>query len=86
MGHGKIDNSKAKKPRADSAQLVFPSQLRVGDVADEEGLRAEVVGPPKAGLAGKTTNMWIRREDETVQRQGVWEAWRKVRVIRRTAA
>jgi hypothetical protein len=28
----------------------------------------------------------VRREGETVQRAMIWEAWRKIRVIRRAAA
>jgi hypothetical protein len=67
-------------------QLVFPFELRVGDVIDDEGTRAEVVSPPKAGPAGKTTGAWVRREGETIQRETIWEAWRKVQVVRRTAA
>jgi len=69
-----------------SEQLVFPFELRVGDVIVDEGIRAEVVAPPKTGPAGKTTGAWIRHEGETVQRAMVWDTWRKVRVVRRAAA
>jgi hypothetical protein len=77
-----------KRPRspAQPEQLIFPFELRLGDVIDDEGTRAEIVAPPKAGPAGKTTNAWIRRDGETVQRHTVWDVWRKVRVIRRAAA
>jgi hypothetical protein len=40
---------------------------------------------PKAGPAGKTTGAWICREGESVQRAMVWDAWRKVRVVRKSA-
>jgi hypothetical protein len=66
-------------------QLVFPFQLRVGDVILEDGVRAEVVGAPSSLKNGKTTRAWLRREGETVQREAVWEAWRTVRVVRRVA-
>jgi hypothetical protein len=61
-------------------QLVFPFQLRLGDVILEEGVRAEVVGRPTNATNGKTTRAWLCREGETVQHEAVWEAWRKVRV------
>jgi hypothetical protein len=67
-------------------QLVFPFQLRVGDIILEDGVRAEVVGAPASLKGGKTTRAWLRREGETVEREADWEAWRKVRVIRRAAA
>jgi hypothetical protein len=66
-------------------QLVFPFQLRVGDVILEEGVRAEVVGAPSSLKNGKPTHAQIRREGETVQREAVWEAWQKVRMVRTAA-
>jgi hypothetical protein len=66
-------------------QLVFPFELRVGDVILEDGVRAEVVGAPSSLKGGKTTRAWLRHEGET-PREAVWEAWLKVRVIRRAAA
>ena len=66
-------------------QLVFPFQLRVGDVVLEDGVRAEVVGAPSSVKNGKTTRGWIRREGEMVQREVVWESWQKVRVVRTAA-
>jgi hypothetical protein len=65
---------------------VFPFQLRIGDVILEDGGRVEVTGPPESMRNGKTTRAWIRREGETVQREVVWEAWRKVRVVKKPAA
>jgi hypothetical protein len=56
---------------------VFPFELRVGDMIDDDGMRAEVVSPQKTGPAGKTTSAWTRRAGEIVQRQTVWDAWRK---------
>jgi hypothetical protein len=74
-----------KRPAAE--QLIFPFQLRVGDVVLGDGARAEIVGPPTTTGqgTGKTTRARVRHEGETVQREGVWEAWRKVRVVRRVA-
>jgi len=43
-------------------------------------VRSEVVGPPESMKNGKTTRAWVRAEGEAVQRETVWEAWRKVRV------
>jgi hypothetical protein len=77
---------KKRPARPQAEQLAFPFELRVGDVIDDEGTRAEVVAPPKAGPAGKTTGAWVRREGETAHRAMVWEAWRKVRVVRKSAA
>jgi hypothetical protein len=50
-------------------QLVFPFQLREGDVILEDGARAEVVGRPTNATNGKTTRAWLRREGETVERE-----------------
>jgi hypothetical protein len=74
------------RPQPEPEQLVFPFQLRVGDVVLEDGARAEIVGPPTVVKGGKGTRVWVRRDGETMQRETVWEAWRKVRVLRRTAA
>jgi len=74
------------RPQAAPEQLVFPFQLRVGDVVLEDGARAEVVGPPTVTSGGKATRAWVRREGETTRREAVWEAWRKVRVLRSSAA
>ena len=67
-------------------QLIFPSQLQVGDVILEEGTHAEVVGRPTNASNGKTTRAWLRREGESVQHEAVWEAWRKVWMVRRAPA
>jgi hypothetical protein len=67
-------------------QLVFPFQLRVGDVILADGAPAEVVGAPTAMKSGKTTRAWLRRDGETVQREVVWDTWRKVRAVGRAAA
>ena len=66
-------------------QLVFPFQLRVGDVIVEDGVRAEVVASPRNSVGGKMTHAWVRSEGETVRREITWEAWRKVRVVQRAA-
>jgi hypothetical protein len=77
-----------KRPAPDPQpeQLVFPFQLRAGDVILEDGVRAEVVGAPTSMKGGKTTRAWLRRDGETVQHEAIWEAWRRVRVVRRVAA
>lgn len=72
-------------PRPQAEQLVFPFQLRIGDVILDDGARAEVMGRPTNASNGKTTRAWLLREGETVQREAVWEAWRRVRVVRRAA-
>jgi hypothetical protein len=48
-------------------------------------VRAEVVGPPTSAIGGKMTRAWLRSEGETAQREAVWEAWRKIRVVQRAA-
>ena len=78
--------SRKRSARPQPEQLIFPFELRLGDVVLEEGTRAEVVGPPESMKNGKTTRAWVRREGDTVQREAVWEAWRKVRVVRASAA
>ena len=75
----------ATDPQPQPEQLVFPFQLREGDVILEEGAPAEVVGRPTNASNGKTTRAWLRRAGETVQHEAVREAWRRVRVIPRAA-
>jgi hypothetical protein len=67
-------------------QLVFPFELRLGDVILEDGVRAEITGPPESMKNGKTTRAWVHRHGDAVQREVVWEAWRKVQVVRKSAA
>jgi hypothetical protein len=57
-----------KRPPSDPQpeQLVFPFQLRVGDVILEDGAPAEVVGTPAGMKSGKTPRAWLRRDGETV--------------------
>ncbi len=76
----------AHEPKPETEQLVFPFQLRVGDVIVEDGVRHEVVGKPSGMSSGKMMRGWLRREGETVQREALWEAWRKVRVVKSAAA
>jgi len=63
-------------------QLVFPFQLRVGDVILEDGDRFEIVGRPTGASSGKMTRARVRRQGEEIQHEAMWEAWRKLRVIR----
>ena len=72
-------------PARPPEQLVFPFQLRVGDVVLEDGVRAEVVALPSSMKDGKTTRAWIRPEGGTVQREAVWGSWQRVRVVRTAA-
>lgn len=48
-------------------------------------MRAEVVGAPTGMRSGKSMRAWIRRADETFQREAVREAWQKVRIVRAAA-
>ncbi len=67
--------AKKRQPRESRPeQLVFPFQLRVGDVILEDGARLEVVGPPATMRSGKMTRTLVRREGDTVRREAVWEA------------
>ena len=77
-----------KRPPANPRpeQLVFPFELRVGDIIEEEGTRAEVVERPTGLSGGKMTRVWLRRDGDSVKTEVVWEAWRRIRVIRPTAA
>ena len=77
-----------KRPAPDPQpeQLVFPFQLRLGDVVLEDGSRAEVVGAPISERSGKTTRAWVQHQGEPIQREAVWDAWRKLRVVRSPAA
>jgi hypothetical protein len=77
---------KRPAPGPQPEQLVFPFQLRVGDVILDDGAPAEVVGVPTSMKGGKTTRAWLRRDGESVEREAIWEAWRRVRVVRRSAA
>lgn len=76
----------AQEATPEPEQLVFPFQLRVGDIVDDEGTPAEVVERPTSSVGGKMTHAWLRREGATVKNEMIWEAWRKVRVVRRAAA
>ena len=67
-------------------QLVFPFELRVGDVIEDDGDRAEVIERPTASSAGKMTRAWVRREGAAIKQEVLWEAWRRVKVVKRGAA
>ena len=53
-------------PAPQPEQLVFPFELRVGDVIVDDGAHAEVVGRPTAASGGKVTRAMLRREGETI--------------------
>lgn len=67
-------------------QLVFPFQLRVGDVIDNPGTFALVVERPTTSSGGKMTRAWVRREGPAVKSEILWENSRRVRVVKRAAA
>jgi hypothetical protein len=78
-----------KKPRPavpDEAQLVFPFPLRVGDVVLDENGPLEVVGRPSSLRGGKLVRAVVRNPAADVRQEMHWEAWRKVRVVRKPAA
>jgi len=62
------------------------SRLRVGDVILEDGDHFEIVGQPTGASSGKMTRALVRREGETTPYEAMWEVWRKVRLVRSTAA
>jgi hypothetical protein len=63
-------------------QLVFPNALRVGDVILDGATRETVVTRPVGISGGLYVTAKIQREGETVAHEAVWEAWRKLRVVR----
>jgi len=67
-------------------QLVFPFDLQPGDVVIDGDLRLKVLGHPMSLSNGRMTYVTVRREGETVERDALWETWRKVRVVRSSAA
>ena len=74
-----------EQPRPEPEQLVFPFQLRVGDVVLEDGERLEVVDRPTGSNQGKLTRVVVRRPPTGVRQETFWEVWRKLRVQRRSA-
>jgi len=70
----------------ETEQLVFPFELAVGDVVLEDGARLEVIGRPTSVISGKMTRAHVRRESDNVQHDAMWEVWRKLRVVRWSAA
>ena len=78
---------KRRAARASAEQLVlFPFELAVGDVVLEDGARLEVVDRPTSMSGGKMTRARVRREGDNVQHDAMWEVWRKLRVVRWSAA
>jgi hypothetical protein len=77
-----------KRPaqNAQPEQLVLPLQLRIGDVVLEEGTRLEVIDRPTTVSGGKLTRVIVRNAALNVRDERHWEAWRKVRVVRHSAA
>ena len=67
-------------------QLAFPFNLRVGDVVLDEGARLEVIDGPTTVSGGKLTRVVVRNAALDVRDERHWEAWRKLRVVRRSAA
>jgi hypothetical protein len=81
-----MPRKRAARSEPQPEQLVFPYQLRVGDVIVEDGTLAKVVErPPTGASGGKLTRAKIRREGEAAAHEVLWEAWRKVTLVRRAA-
>ena len=67
-------------------QLIFPFDLQPGDVVIDGDTRLKVLGRPMSMSGGRITYFRIRREGETVERNVMWQTWRKVRAVRPSAA
>jgi translation elongation factor P/translation initiation factor 5A len=76
---------KRPAPAPQPEQLVLPLQLRIGDVVLEEGTRLEVVDRPTTVSGGKLTRVVVRNAALNVRDERHWDAWRKVKVVRRAA-
>jgi hypothetical protein len=59
-----MPTKRPSRERTVAEQLVFPFQLRVGDVILEEGARPEVVGRPTGMGGGKMMRALVRRQGE----------------------
>jgi hypothetical protein len=66
-----------------ATRLLF--NLRVGDIVLDDA-RFEVVGRPTTVSGGKLTRVVVRNPALNVRDERHWEAWRKVRVVRSSAA
>jgi len=82
---GDARQSASPKPPA-IGQLVFPFDLQPGDVVIDGDARLKILGRPMSLSNGRMTHVTVRREDDTVERDAVWQTWRKVRVVRPSAA
>ena len=67
-------------------QLVLPFELKVGDVVVDDGVRLEVVGRPTGLRGGKIMRAKVRDLENQVQHEALWDAWRKLRVVRAKVA
>src|SRR5262249_2973821 len=83
--NGEARQSAPPKPPA-IGQLVFPFDLQPGAVVFDGDIRLKILGRPISLSNGRMTYVAVRREDETVERDVMWQTWRKVRVVRSTAA
>jgi len=79
------ERRQSPKPPA-IGQLVFPFDLQPGDVVVDGDIRLKILGHPTSLSNGRMTYVPVRREGETVERDVLLETWRKVRVVRPSAA
>src|SRR5262249_20925124 len=84
------NNGEARQPRSPKppaiGPLVFPFDLQPGDVVVDGEARLRIVGRPMSISDGRMTYARVRREGDTVERDAMWQTWRKVRVVRPSAA
>jgi len=83
--NGEARQSASPKPPA-IGQLVFPFDLQPGDVVVDGDIRLKILGRPMSLSNGRMTYFRVRREGDTVERDAMWETWRKVRVVHPSAA
>jgi len=83
--NGEAGPSRSPKPLV-VGQLVFPYDLQPGDIVVDGDIRLSIVGRPMSVSGGRMTYARVRRDDETGERDAMWETWRKVRVVRPPAA
>ena len=85
MTNGEARQSASPKPPV-IGQLVFPFDLQPGDVVVDGDIRLKILGRPMSLSNGRLTCVTVRREGDTVEQEALWQTWRKVRVVRSSAA
>jgi hypothetical protein len=78
---------RSRSPKSPAiGQLVFPFDLEPGDVVVDGDIRLKILGHPMSLSNGRITYVTVRREGETIEGDALLETWRKVRVVRSSAA